>query len=82
MSAAQDFPRIPLDMDAIASQAQAPTLRRWLIEFMCNGKPYDWQGEAKNIGQADTIARAELSHLFPFFRPADARMVTCVELRS
>lgn len=75
-----NFPRFPLDMNAIARAAVAPKLRRWRLEFDCNGRPFNWEGDAETVQQADSVARGELADAFPHFLPADARAVVCVEV--
>lgn len=82
-TAAQDFPRIPLDMNAIARAAMAPKLRRWRVEFDCNGQPWEWTGTAVTAGAADFLARAELSERYSgYFDSVDARTVVCVEVSA
>lgn len=82
-TAAQDFPRIPLDMTAIVAQAQAPKLRRWRVEFDCNGQPWEWAGTAVTAGAADFLARTELSERYSgFFDAVDARTTVCIEVSA
>lgn len=70
-----------LDMEAVAAAAMRPKMRRWRVEFDCNGEPFNWEGEALTAGLADASARAALWGCYPTdFLPADARTVVCVEV--
>lgn len=76
-----NFPRIPLDMDAIT--AAAMKRKRWRLEFDCNGQPWEWEGEAATSRDADNLARQALTAAyFPSFLPADARTVVCIEVSA
>jgi len=70
-------------MNAIASQALAPKLRRWRLEFDCDGEPWEWTGTAVNAGAADFLAREGLSQRYPeSFCPVNARTLVCVEVSA
>ena len=58
---------------------QALGLRRWRLEYDCNGRPFVWAGEAANESAADSLARHHLTNDQADFRSSDAVLTTCVE---
>lgn len=51
--------RYPLDMDAVARMAATPKrpMRRYHLEFDCEGAPFIWDGLAEHETEAIALAR-------------------------
>lgn len=79
--AAQDFPRIPLDMDAIARMAVKPKMRAWRVTFDFAGTPFVCTVEAESEKGAYTAAIEHLV-LYRVDVPEDSRMSQCIEVSA
>jgi hypothetical protein len=67
-------------MDAILQEALGP--RRWRLEFKCEGRAFVWTGKAPNQAAAEQLATADLAASESDFRPAWARLASCVEVMT
>jgi hypothetical protein len=70
-----DPPTIDVDIDAIY-QSAARSVRRWRLEFDCDGAPFIWHGKSKSQAAAELRARRDLSDTHAAFSRFGAQLVT------
>ena len=73
--------RFPIDMNMVAAKALAPKMRRWHIEFDCDGPPFIWDGAAEHEEEALALARKAL-YWDGRYNVETARVAICLERRS
>ncbi len=73
--------RYPVDMNLVIAQALAGKMRRWHLEFDCDGAPFVWDGAAEHEQEAVALGRKAI-YWDGRYNEESARVAICLERRT